>query len=98
MNVKIEHSTELVLNIVSWILGQNLLLIDIIYHRAIPSKRGTDERIPGLQTTQEEMEYALHTQRKIPIGRNRFACQSNLIRSGTDPFSLETDRILVLPT
>jgi hypothetical protein len=33
----------------------------------------------GLQTTHQEMKSALPTQRKIPIGRNRHACQSNLI-------------------
>ena len=38
-----EHSNELVLNIVSWIIGKNLLLIDIIYHRATPSRRGAGE-------------------------------------------------------
>jgi hypothetical protein len=31
--------------------------------------------------THQETKYALPTQRKIPIGRNRYACQSNLIRS-----------------
>ena len=36
------------------------------------------------------------TQRKIPIGRNRCLCQSNLIRNSKNPFPLETACILVL--
>ena len=39
------------------------------------------ERKGGMQTTHQEMKSALPTQRKIPIGRNRYACQSNLICS-----------------
>ena len=33
------------------------------------------ERKEGLQTTHQEMKSALPTQRKIPIGRNRYACK-----------------------
>jgi hypothetical protein len=55
--------------------------------RAVPPFRGF--RFPGMrkerrdcmQTTHQEMKTALPTQRKIPIGRNRYACQSNLICS-----------------
>jgi hypothetical protein len=36
-------------------------------------------RKEGLSTTQQETKYALPTQRKILIGQNRCACQSNLI-------------------
>ena len=35
----------------------------------------------GLPTTHQETKCVLLTQRKIPIGRNRYACQSNLICS-----------------
>ena len=43
--------------------------------QAVPREKG------GLLTTHQETKYALSTQRKIPIGRNRYACQSNLICS-----------------
>jgi hypothetical protein len=33
----------------------------------------------GLPTTHQETKYALPAQRKIPIGQNQYACQSNLI-------------------
>jgi hypothetical protein len=38
-------------------------------------------RKEGLPTTHQETKYVLRTQRKIPIGRNRCVCQSNLICS-----------------
>ena len=39
---------------------------------------GRKKRLP---TTHQEIKYALPIQRKIPIGQNRCACQSNLICS-----------------
>ena len=39
-----------------------------------------------MPTTHHETKYALPTQRKIPIGRNRCACQSNLICSNAMTF------------
>ena len=45
-----------------------------------------------------EMEYALPTQHKISVGRNRCVRQSNLIRYRTNPVPLETASVLVLST
>jgi hypothetical protein len=43
--------------------------------------RGACERKGGTADSTSRNESALPTQRKIPIGRNRYACQSNLICS-----------------
>jgi hypothetical protein len=43
--------------------------------RACERKGGTADN-----TSRNEIRVTLPTQRKIPIGRNRYACQSNLIR------------------
>ena len=52
----------------SWILWR-------AYSRPRQSLRGKE----GLPTTHQETKYALPAQRKIPIGQNQYACQSNLI-------------------
>jgi hypothetical protein len=47
-----------------------------------------EERLP---TTHQETKYALSTQRKIPIGQNRYACQSNLICSNYAMNNFQTE-------
>jgi hypothetical protein len=66
--------------------------------RAVPPFRGF--RFPGMRKERRDCRQhikkwnlaALPTQRKIPIGRNRYACQSNLICSN---YSINTSRLIL---
>jgi hypothetical protein len=74
MHVKTTLSQSILSMIVVWVDCEPFLLSAGLDFRAC-------ERKGGLQTAHQEMKSALPTKRKIPIGRNRYACQSNLICS-----------------
>jgi hypothetical protein len=68
----------------STLVGSFLTCIDCersLLSAGLDFRAGERKGKEGLLTTNQETKYALPTQRKIPIGRNRYACQSNLVIS-----------------